>query len=54
VRQTAIYTTSDGIVDSTVCRTGDPAVDVEVTSTHLGLVFSPLVYPVIGRRLAAA
>jgi hypothetical protein len=54
VRQTALYTISDGIVDSRVCRTGDPAVDVEVSSTHLGLVFSPLVYRVIGRRLAAA
>lgn len=52
VRQTAIYTRCDGVVDWQVCRTGDPKVDFEVSSTHLGLVFSPLVYSVIGRRLA--
>jgi pimeloyl-ACP methyl ester carboxylesterase len=54
VRQTAIYTKSDGIVDWKVCGTGDPAIDCEVSATHLGLVFNPNVYDLIGRRLAAS
>ncbi len=53
VPQTAIYTKTDGVVDWRVCRTGDPRVDVEVSSTHIGLVFSPLVYSAIAERLAA-
>ncbi len=53
VRQTAIYTKTDGIVDWHVCRTGNPNVDFEVSSTHMGLVFSPLVYSVVAQRLAA-
>lgn len=52
VRQTAIYTKKDGILDWRVCRTGDPTVDVEVSATHIGMVFSPLVYSVVARRLA--
>lgn len=52
VRQTAIYTKSDGIVDWRVCRTGDPSIDVEVSATHLGLTFNPVVYDVLGRRLS--
>jgi pimeloyl-ACP methyl ester carboxylesterase len=52
VRQTAIYTKNDGILDWHVCRTGDPAVDVEISSTHIGMVFSPLVYSVVAHRLA--
>jgi len=53
VRQAAIYTKSDGIVDWHVCGTGDPSIDCEVSATHLGLVFNPIVYQVIGQRLAA-
>jgi pimeloyl-ACP methyl ester carboxylesterase len=53
VRQTAIYTKTDGILDWNVCQTGDPSVDFEVSSTHVGLVFSPLVYSVVAERLAA-
>jgi pimeloyl-ACP methyl ester carboxylesterase len=53
VRQTAIYTKADGLLDWHVCRTGDPAVDFEVSATHFGLAFSPLVYSVVARRLAA-
>jgi len=53
VSQTAIYTKSDGIVDWHVCSTGDPLIDCEVAATHLGLVFNPIVYQVIGQRLAA-
>jgi triacylglycerol lipase len=52
VRQTAIYTKSDGIVDWRVCRTGDPAIDVEVSATHLGLTFNPVVYDSLAHRLA--
>ena len=53
VRQTAIYSKCDGIIDWHVCRTGDPRVDIEVTSTHVGVVCSPLVYKVVAERLAA-
>jgi len=52
VRQTAIYTKADGLLDWRVCRTGDPAVDFEVSATHFGMVFSPLVYSVVAQRLA--
>jgi len=52
VRQTAIYTKSDGILDWRVCQTGNPEVDVEVSATHIGMVFSPLVYSVVAHRLA--
>jgi triacylglycerol lipase len=54
VSQTAIFTKSDGIVDWRVCGTGDPAIDCEVSATHLGLAFNPTVYEVVGKRLAAA
>lgn len=52
VRQTAIYAKTDGIMDWRVCRTGDPSVDFEVSATHIGLVFSPLVYSLVAQRLA--
>jgi pimeloyl-ACP methyl ester carboxylesterase len=52
VRQTAIYSKCDGIMDWRVCRTGNPRVDIEVSSTHVGLVCSPLVYKVLADRLA--
>lgn len=52
VRQTAIYTKKDGLVDWHVCRTGDADVDVEVSATHIGMVFSPLVYSIVAERLA--
>jgi len=52
VRQTAIYSKSDGILNWRVCRTGDPNVDFEVSSTHIGMVFSPLVYSIVAKRLA--
>ncbi len=54
VRQTAIFTKSDGIVDWRVCKTGRAAVDCEVSATHLGLVFNPIVYDLVAQRLAAA
>jgi hypothetical protein len=52
VMQTAIYTKSDGIVDWQVCRTGHPDRDFEVSATHLGLVFNPIVFDVVAHRLA--
>jgi hypothetical protein len=52
IRQTAIYTKTDGILDWRSCMTGDSSVDFEVSATHIGLVFSPLVYDLVARRLA--
>lgn len=52
VRATAIYTKMDAVVDWHVCATGDPEIDVEVSATHIGMVFSPLVYSVVAHRLA--
>jgi|SRR5579871_846493 len=52
--QTAIYTKSDGIVDWRMCRTGDPNTDFEVAGTHIGMVFNPIVYDIVARRLAVA
>jgi hypothetical protein len=52
VRQTAVYTKMDGVVDWRVCMTGDDEIDVEVSATHIGMVFSPLVYSVVANRLA--
>lgn len=52
VRQTSVYTKSDGIVDWRVCLTGKAEVDCEVSATHIGMVFSPLVYSLIAHRLA--
>ena len=54
VHQTAIYTKTDGIVDWSVCITGDEAIDVEVAGTHCGLAWNPQVYRVIARRLDEA
>ena len=54
ISQTAIYTRSDGVVDWQYCITDDPAVDVEVPGTHIGLAFNPAVYETIAKRLAAA
>jgi hypothetical protein len=52
VRQTAIYTKSDGIVDWKVCRTGNGFFDFEVSGTHLGMAFNPVVLHIIAHRLA--
>jgi len=52
VMQTAIYTKSDGIVDWHVCRTGNPDLDFEVSATHIGLAFNPIVFDVVAHRLA--
>ena len=52
VRQTAIYTKTDGIVDWRVCRTGKPSCDFEVSATHIGMVFNPIVFQIVAYRLA--
>jgi len=52
VRRTAVFTKTDGIVDWKVCKTGRRANDFEVTGTHIGLVFNPMVYDLVARRLA--
>ena len=52
VKQTAIYTWNDGILDWENCKTGKREVDVEVSGTHSGLAFNPTVYQVIAERLA--
>jgi pimeloyl-ACP methyl ester carboxylesterase len=54
VRETAIYTEQDGIVDWRYCRTDDCENDFEVTGTHIGLVYNPSGYSIIATRLATA
>ena len=54
VRQTAIYTRTDGIADWRYCTTGDPRNDFEVPGTHIGLAFNATAYATIARRLAMA
>lgn len=51
IRQTAIYTKSDGIVDWRVCLSDDPNRDLEVGGTHVGLAFNASVYRLIAERL---
>jgi pimeloyl-ACP methyl ester carboxylesterase len=52
VRQTAIYTKSDGIVDWQNCRSRFEENNFEVTGTHIGLVYNFQVYKLIAARLA--
>ena len=52
VRNTAIYTKADGIVDWRYCINDDPANDFEVRGTHVGLAFNHQVYRLIAERLA--
>ncbi len=54
VHQTAIYTKTDGIVDWSVCITGDPEIDIEVKGTHCGLAWNAQVYKLIAERLDEA
>lgn len=54
VAQTAVYTRGDGVVDWRYCVTDDPAIDVQVSGTHIGLAFNATVYNIIAERLAAA
>jgi triacylglycerol lipase len=52
VREAAIYTKSDGIVDWHSCINNDPRTDYEVSGTHVGLAFNPTVYSILARHLA--
>ena len=52
VRQTAIFTKSDGIVDWKNCRSRAEENNFEVTGTHIGLVYNFQVYKLISERLA--
>jgi pimeloyl-ACP methyl ester carboxylesterase len=52
LRQTAIYTKTDGVVDWRVCVSEDPSENFEVEGTHVGLAFNPAVYKLIAQRLA--
>ena len=53
VRQTTMFSTTDGLVDWRYCLTGKPDVDIEVSGTHLGLPFNAGAYRHIGDRLAS-
>lgn len=54
VRQTAVFSAIDGLVDWRYCLTGKKVVDIEVQSSHLGMVINPEVYEQIARRLVPA
>ncbi|MCB1022849.1 MAG: alpha/beta fold hydrolase [Acidobacteria bacterium] len=51
IKQTAIYTKSDGIVDWKSCLSRRTENNYEVTGTHVGLVYNYQVYKLIGERL---
>ncbi len=52
IKQTAIYTKSDGIVHWKSCLSRTSANNFEVTGTHIGLVYNYHVYKLIAERLA--
>jgi triacylglycerol lipase len=52
IKQTAIFTKTDGVVDWRVCVHEDPTNNFEVAATHVGLAFDADSYSVIARRLA--
>lgn len=52
LKQTAIYTKSDGIVHWKNCISRSAANNFEVTGTHIGLVYNFQVYKLIAERLA--
>lgn len=54
VRQSAVYTKFDGVVDWQTCVNDDPNTDFEVTGTHIGLAFNHQVYSHIAKELACA
>lgn len=54
VRETAVYSESDGIVDWRYCKTDRPEADFPVTGTHIGMVFNASAYSIIANRLAQA
>jgi len=48
----AVYSRTDGIVDWRYCINDDPEGNVEVSGTHIGMVFNPQVYRLLAARLA--
>lgn len=54
VSRAALYSRTDGIVDWRNCLEPEPSLNHEVGGTHIGLVFSPRAYRVIGDLLAQA
>ena len=52
VRQQAIYTKTDGVVDWRCCINDDPESNIEVPGTHVGLAFNPRAYRQIAMFLA--
>jgi hypothetical protein len=54
IRQQAIYTKTDGVVDWRCCINDDPETNVEVPGTHVGLAFNPQVYRHIANFLGQA
>lgn len=54
VTQAAIYTKGDGVIDWRCCVNDDPATDLEVQGTHVGLVFNAQVYRHVANVLAAS
>lgn len=52
VQHAAIYTRGDGVVDWHDARENDPRRNHEVQGTHVGLVFNPRAYRVLGNILA--
>jgi pimeloyl-ACP methyl ester carboxylesterase len=53
VTRRAIFTPTDGIIDWRSCLDPDPALNVEVAGTHLGLVANAGAYRAIAEALAA-
>lgn len=52
--QATIYTKGDGVVDWRCCINDDPKTDIEVSGTHMGLVFNAQVYRHVADVLASA
>jgi pimeloyl-ACP methyl ester carboxylesterase len=52
VRETSIYTKTDGVVDWRTCVRPAPARSIEVPGTHAGLVFNPDAYRALAQALA--
>lgn len=52
IAQTCVYTKADGIVDWQACTHAD-ARNVEVSGTHIGLIFNVQVYECLARELAS-
>lgn len=52
VQHAAIYTRGDGVVDWQDSRENDPRRNHEVGGTHIGLVYNPRAYRVLGNILA--